>query len=107
MGWKEIERLSQRQDRKELLAQKEDLFRRELDNPFNILKSNRETILCQSGIKDWKEELQYLKQQLSPSQKGCRDDLDKTQKKRDERNMEMVSWGNRKGNSEYYFLVQH
>ena len=70
-----------------MFAKKKELFRSDLGKPFNILKNNGETILCQSGIKDWKEELQYLKQQLSPSQKGCRDALDKAQGKKDERKL--------------------
>ena len=59
--------------------------REKLDIPFNILKQNGETILCQSGIKDWEEELTHLRNQLSPSQIGSCEGFDMRQKNRDER----------------------
>ena len=68
--WKGLERLSRRNDRKDLLMKKEEMFKVKLDIPFNILQKEGEEILCNSGIKDWQEELQYLRQQLSPSQEG-------------------------------------
>ena len=83
--WKSIERLSRRQDRKELLVKREANFKEKLNLPFDILQKNREEKLCNSGIKDWKEELQHLKNQLSPSQKGSCDGYDMRQKNRDER----------------------
>ena len=79
--WKEIERLSRRNDMKDILSKKEN----GADIPFNIVRKNGESILCQSGIKDWKEEMTYLQQQLSPSQKCCRDSIDTVQRKRDKR----------------------
>ena len=56
-----------------------------LNIPFNIVQSNGvgEAILRNSGIKDWEEELTYLKQQLEPEQIGCCDGFDMRQAKID------------------------
>ena len=83
--WKNLERLSRRPDRQDLLCKKVNLFKNKLETPFNIIRKNGEAILSQAGIKDWQEELQYLRQQLSPRQVGCCSQFDQRQRKRDNR----------------------
>ena len=85
--WQAAEKLSRRQDRVALLVKKEASFRAKLDHPFNILKPKGEEILCHSGIIDWKEELQHLRNQLTPEQPGSCDGYDMRQKKRDQRKL--------------------
>ena len=69
--WKNCERLSRRPDRAAILVGKEDSLRAKLENPFNILKVKGEDILCaEGGITDWQEELQHLRNQLTPEQPG-------------------------------------
>ena len=85
--WKAAERLSRRGDRKVLLVMKEDSFRAKMNLPLNILKVKGEDILCQGGITDWKEELQHLRNQLTPEQPGTCDGYDMRQMKRDRRKL--------------------
>ena len=42
-----------------------------------------ENIIKESGIKDWREEIQHLRNQLSDDQVGCPGPADKKQEKRD------------------------
>ena len=83
--WKTIEQLSRRGDQKELLKKKAEAFKEKMDIPFSILQNKGEDILCNSGIKDWKEELQHLRNQLASTQVGSCDGYDMRQKNRDER----------------------
>ena len=85
--WKGIERLSRRHDRAALLLEKEDIFRAKLDLPLNILKLKGEQIIFEAGITDWQEELQHLRNQLTPEQPGCCDGYDMRQMKRDKRKL--------------------
>ena len=86
--WKTVERLSRRPDRAALLLRKEDSFRNKLNIPFNILKPKEEDILCQVGLIHWEEELQYLRNQLTPEQPGYFDDYDMRQVKKGNRKLQ-------------------
>ena len=81
--WKTIERTSRRGDRMAGVQKKEAEFQRKIAMPFNILWKDGEAILCTSGIIDLEEEMQHLRNQLSPSQVGCCDSYDMRQKSRD------------------------
>ena len=64
---------------------KQDKFSHQLKMPFNISIVNAEEIIRDSGIKDWQEETEYLRNQLSESQLGCPGSFDKRQEDRDKR----------------------
>ena len=49
---------------------------------FNISKVGAADIIEESGIKDWREEIQHLRNQLSYAQVGCPGPFDQKQKKR-------------------------
>ena len=66
---------------------KESLFKAKISLPFNILKSKGEDIVRQAGIRDWEEEIQHLRNQLSPEQIGSCEGIDMRQKKRDDRKL--------------------
>ena len=87
--WKVLERTSRRPDRANKLSflKKQGLFENEiLEMPFNILIQNYEEVLQHhSGIKDWKEDLQHLHNQLQREQVGVCARKDFKQKKRDDR----------------------
>ena len=55
--------------------------------PLNILKVKGEEILRQGGITDWEEELNHLRNQLTPEQPGTCDGYDMRQRKRDNRKL--------------------
>ena len=80
--------MSRRQDRATLLIKKDASFRNKLDLPLNILKVKGEEILRQGGITDWEEELNHLRNQLTPEQPGTCDGYDMRQRKRD--NMKLM-----------------
>ena len=61
-----------------------------LKKPFDISKVAAEDIIKDSGIKDWKEEIEYLNNQLSEQQIGCPGSQDQKQKKRDKRIIEAI-----------------
>ena len=83
--WKELLRTSRREDRatKPAFKKKEVNFLNDvLDMPFNITNRNYETVLkSDSGIKDWKEDLQHLHNQLLKEQIGTCEGCDIKQKK--------------------------
>ena len=54
-----------------------------LDKPLKILKDDHHLVLEKSGIKDWREDLDHLKNQYCKDQIGSLDGIDKKQKKRD------------------------
>ena len=86
--WRELERTSRREDRCHTpgFKRKEEKFEREvLDMPFSILVRDYESILKDSGIKDWKEDLVHLHNQLQREQVGSCAAKDFRQKKRDDR----------------------
>ena len=66
--WKEMERTSKREDRCQTpgFKKKEEKFVNDVvDMPFNILRRDYEAVLKNdSGIKDWKEDLAHLHNQL-------------------------------------------
>ena len=83
-SWKEMEKISRRPDRasKDSFKKKEVNFvNNVLDMPFNIAMVDHETILKEdSGITDWREDLQHLHNQLQREQIGTCDRLDFVQK---------------------------
>ena len=87
--WRALEQLSRRTDRvtSTLLERKEAEFRNKLNIPLNILNINGEEIIREAGITYWKEEIQHLRNQLSPQQIGSCDGYDMRQKKRDDRKL--------------------
>ena len=68
--------------------EKEQQLKADLDMPFNITKGDAMRIIQYSGIRDWQEEWEYLKNQLSREQVGCPGSLDPRQQKRDQRKRE-------------------
>ena len=87
--WQELEKTSRRPDRssKPAFLTKVNKFKDMLDLPFNISKINASTIIQQSGLIHWKEEVEYLASQLTKEQAGCPGGWDKRQKSRDERKL--------------------
>ena len=85
--WKYLEQMSRRPDRKVDHQRRTKMFQDKLRMPFNILKTGGEAILCASGIIDWEEEVQHLRNQLSPSQVGCCEGFDLRQQSRDMRRL--------------------
>ena len=87
--WKEMERTSRRKDRcatPSFLERQVKFDQEVLDMPFNILAEGYAEILQhESGIKDWKEDLQHLHNQLLRDQIDTCDSRDFKQKKRDNR----------------------
>ena len=88
--WKEWSRLegeSRRPSRSstDAFKRKEEKFVEGLRKPFNISKISAEAIMKDSGILDWREEAQHLRNQLSDEQVGCPGPLDTSQKKTDTR----------------------
>ena len=85
--WRKLELESRRPDRASSanFLKKEDGFKEFLKKPFDISKVAAEEIIKTSGIKDWKEEAEHLKNQLSEQQVGCPGSIDQKQKKRDQR----------------------
>ena len=81
--WKAMERTSKREDRctKPSFPKQQDSFLQNiLDLPFNILCRDYENILkTESGIKDWREDLQNLHKQLQREQVGTCDGYDAKQ----------------------------
>ena len=55
-----------------------------LDLPLDIRKLKAENIIQHSGIMDWREEIKYLRNQMTRDQIGCLGSQDTWQKKRDE-----------------------
>ena len=64
--------------------EKQDQLRSDLDLPFDIRKLEAETIIQYSGTMDWREEVLYLRNQMTREQAGCVGSYDKRQKKRDD-----------------------
>ena len=90
--WKKVELESRRPERSSTVSflKKEEEFKKLLKKPFDISKVAAEDIIKDSGIKDWKEEIEYLKNQLSEQQIGCPGSQDQKQKKRDKRIIEAI-----------------
>ena len=62
---------------------KEQIFREMLLDPMVIHKQNPEELLKKSGIKEWKEDLQHLKNQMERTQIGTALGEDRAQRLRD------------------------
>ena len=86
-NWRKVEQDSRRPARsstKKFMRRKEE-FEKLLKTPFNISKIGAEEVIRNSGIKDWKEENEYLQNQLSEEQLGCPGSVDNKQRNRDNR----------------------
>ena len=85
--WLALEKESRRERAsKEGFLKKQAKFVDEvLDMPFSILGRGYQEVLKDSGIKDWKEDLQHLHNQLEKEQIGTCDSQDFKQKKKDNR----------------------
>lgn len=70
-------------DRSKNFESKEQTFREMLLDPMTIHKQNPEEILKRSGIKEWKEDLQHLQNQMERTQIGTALGEDRAQKLRD------------------------
>lgn len=70
-------------DRSKNFESKEQIFREMLLDPMAIHKQNPEEILKKSGIKEWKEDLQHLQNQMERTQIGTALGEDRVQKLRD------------------------
>ena len=85
--WRKLEEDSRRPDRSASanFEKKVAEFKILMKKPFDICKVAAEDIIKNSGIKDWKEETEYLRNQLSEQQLGCPGSVDQNQKRRDQR----------------------
>ena len=87
--WHQLEKESRRGDRRGStpgFLKKQDRFVNEvLDMPFKILGRGYEDVLKSSGIKDWKEDLQHLHNQMERDQIGTCLSEDFKQRKKDNR----------------------
>ena len=85
--WRNLEQDSRRPARSgtENFARKVEEFKCMMKKPFDICKVTAEDIIRNSGIKDWKEEIEYLRNQLSENQLGHLGSVDKKQINRDKR----------------------
>ena len=88
-NWSKLETESRRPNRRPFYFKNaEEDLQKVLKKPFDISKVAAETIIKESGIKDWREEIQHLRNQLSDDQVGCPGPADKKQEKRDVRKAE-------------------
>ena len=87
--WRSLKKTSLRPERASkpsFKRQEEDFVTMELDMPFNILcRDYEDNLKHEAGIKDWKDDLQHLHNQLSREQVGTCGGYDAKQKKRDDR----------------------
>ena len=85
--WAKLEVESRRPSRSstDAFKKKEVQFQVVLDKPFNISKVAAELIIQESGLLDWREEAQHLRNQLADEQVGCPGPLDNVQKQSDTR----------------------
>ena len=88
-NWSKLETESRRPERRPFYFKKaEEELQNVLKKPFDISKVAAENIIKESGIKDWREEIQHLRNQLSEDQVGCPGSADKKQENRDARKVE-------------------
>ena len=86
MGLKKTSLRPDRASKPSFKRKEEDFVNMELDMPFNILCRNYEdNMRLEAGIKDWREDLQHLHNQLDREQVGTCGGYDAKQKKRDNR----------------------
>ena len=85
--WRPIDKDFSRADRKESESakKKKKAFDEKMAEPFNIAVQNYEEMFKKSGIKDYKEDVVYLKNQLLPEQIGSLGSRDTKQTKCDAR----------------------
>ena len=87
--WRNLERESRRPDRSVKTTHREKVVQltADLDWPLDIRKTDSEDKVQKSGILDWREEVDYLRSQMTREQAGCLGTFDTRQKKRDERRL--------------------
>ena len=104
----DVEYESRRVKQRKNFAEREIQLKETLDKPLNIMKPGTltarvvdgvkkvvqipsgEEILANSGILDWREDLEHLHNQLTVQQPGCCDSHDTRQAKRDDRKLNTV-----------------
>ena len=71
--WRSLEGGSRKPDRavKSNFLGKQEQLRLDLDLPLDIRKLEAENIIQQSGIMDWREEVEYLRNQMTREQINC------------------------------------
>ena len=91
-SWSKLETESRRSGRRPVYFKKsQEEFEKELRMPFNISKKRAKAVIEKSGIKDCREEIQHLRNQLSEDQVGCPGAMDNKQKKRDTKLAKLLS----------------
>ena len=85
--WTSLEQDSRRPDRcgKPSFLDKQNRFTLDLDIPFDIRRVDADTIIQDSGIMYWREEVEHLENQMTMEQVGSVGGHDMRQKKRDDR----------------------
>ena len=85
--WRPLDKDYSRADRKvsDSAKKKKEAFDEKMALPFNITVKNYEEMFKKSGIKDYKEDVAYLKNQLLPEQNGSLESQDTKQTKCDAR----------------------
>ena len=87
--WVDIERESRRPGRaeKSSFLEKQKALEDALENPFDIRRLDAEDRVKHSGMLDWREEVEYLRNQMAREQVGCPGSWDTRQRKRDDRRL--------------------
>ena len=97
--WMALKKTSLRPDRASkpsFKRKEEDFVNMVLDMPFKILCRNyEENIRLEAGIKDWREDLQHLHNQVQREQVGTCGGYDTKQKKRDDRKYKELLGGSK------------
>ena len=86
-NWKGLEKESRRPDRSITTNHQKKVkqMKSDLDLPFDVRKIDAEDTVQKSGMLDWREEVQYMRSQLTREQASGLGPGDKRQKKRDDR----------------------
>ena len=87
--WRNLEKDSRRPDRaaSRTFLEKQVKLGLELELPFDIRKKDAELVFERSGNIDWREDVDYLRSQMTKEQPGCPGSWDNRQKQRDERKL--------------------
>ena len=85
--WRNMERDSRRPERalRPSFLEKQKMFIFDLDLPFDISRIDADVIIQDSGTIYWREEVEYLRNQMTREQAGTVRGHDMRQKKRDDR----------------------
>ena len=87
--WRNLEKESRRPARAagRAFMEKQVRLGLELELPFDIRKKEAGLVLERSGNIDWREDVEYLRSQMTKEQPGCPGSWDSRQKKKDERKL--------------------